>query len=524
MNLRGEFGWGRTQGKVWLIDSYPTTTTKIFHSILPPEHEVKKSFDFLLNELLTEKKRLKKGKEFLNFPLAVLQDPALWKSIKKFLKKGLSPFRAVERAFLRWENELKKLDERYLRLRIQDLADLRQRLAALLAGDRHAVMPDNPFVAVGKDLYVTELLRLQRFSLQGICLEAGNESAHGVMLAKSLGIPLAGRVKGLLKHVRSGDYVVLNKESVVIEHEAEARGHVVVMPAEVPRNVRSNQEFLTKDQVRITVRANLQLPEEIQRAKAFGAQGVGLFRTEFLWMHRPLSPEEEAEIYAGVIQAFSPDPVIFRLVDFGSDKGYEKISWPSENNPALGWRGLRVLLDQPELLKRQLQALFSAAGKETLHILLPMVRSLDEVNSFLKMVEPFQRKFPAKLHIGVMVETPSCAQLIDLLPKEIYFLSLGTNDLLQYFFAIDRLHPRMKANPLDPAFLRLLQEVVKKAIHCKKKISLCGEVAGDPRVLPMLLAVGLREFSVSIPKIPDVARHLRKISIKEAQRALKEKL
>lgn len=514
MILKGRFGFGAAEGEAWLLGTGPRIKARVRWDA--PEQALKNAVARLEKQLETEKARLSRGKEYLDFPLAILRDPELWSGLMSRLKKGTDLRLAVQETFQRWEKKFRKLGDPYLRLRAHDLADLKRRLLLLLEGDGKAEFPHKPFVAVAKDLFVTDLLELYRYPVKGICLEEGNETAHGVLLAKALGIPLAGGLGGLLKQVKKGDWISVDGPDVYVNETASHEiSHV---------QVKHTDRFVTRDGHEVTVRANLQLPEEIAAAQAVGAQGVGLFRTEFLWLSRPLSLKEEVEVYRSAIEVFKPFPVVFRLVDFGSDKPYPKLRWPEEKNPALGLRGLRLLLDRPTLLRRQLEALLRAAGKETLHLLLPMVRTSAEIREFLDEMSPIQRKHGCRVKLGIMVETPSSALMAGSLPREISFMSLGTNDLLQYFFAVDRINPQIEVDALDPLFVRFLHGVIREADKRGKSVSLCGELAGDPGSLPVLLGLGLRELSVSIPKIPVVAEALKEVSLRDAQKRIERML
>lgn len=490
MIIKGKFGSGFAEGKVWVLPDQKLGTHPNSLSAL------KTALEKLKKQLKGEQKRLGEKGEFLNFPLAMLQDPLLIRDLQ----------RDFDGAFRKWQKKLSDVDDPYLRLRAQDLTDLQRRLLALLSGERAIIPPKAPFILFAKNLYVTDLLHLRQFSLAGVALEEGNEASHAVMLAHALGIPVAGQISDLLKRAKGKRNAIVREGELFLDEEPSEKKRInsaSPVSKNIPR-VMARSEIAKGPHV--ILRANVQLPEEFEKAKSAGAQGIGLFRTEFLWISEIPSLKKETEIYRKAMEVSAPNPVIFRLADLGSDKASSNVSWPSETNPALGWRGLQILLDNRQILNQQLQALFEAAGNRELQILLPMVRSMEEIQQFLTVYNSYLKKYPARARLGIMVETPSAAAMIPHLPSEITFISLGTNDLLQYFFAIDRLHPVMKADALNPLFVEFLKRIIQSAKKARKKICLCGELAGDPKALSILLRLGLREFSLSISKIPEIRR------------------
>jgi len=298
--LKGKFGYGEGGGIAWLA---PLSEPRA------PERGGKHSFDDLKTlfhalekKLKSEKKKLTRGDEFLDFPIAVLNDPELWREIEMGMKIGKSSRAAVEETFQTWEDKFQRLDDPYLRSRGADLADLRRRVVSMLAGKSAPDAPREPFVAVAADLFVTDLLEWHRAPLRGICLEDGNESAHGVLLARALGIPVAGGVKGLLKRCKAGDAVAIRGRSVYLNE----RGESAVAARAGRVGGASPAVFATRSGAEVVVRANVQLPEEIEKAKAAGAKGVGLFRTEFLWISGTPSLADETNAYREAIMAFKP--------------------------------------------------------------------------------------------------------------------------------------------------------------------------------------------------------------------------
>jgi phosphotransferase system enzyme I (PtsP) len=479
---------------------------RFFSSKSSSFEDVKRIFLKLKRQFLSEKKALGKAGNFLDFPLAVLDDPELISEIQGLAKRGFDWPKAISKAFEKWEKKLKHASDAYLRLRAHDLSDLRKKILSLLENPKKEILPQEPFVALAHDFSVTNLLEWKKAPLQAIVLEKGNEASHGVLLARALGIPVVGGVKGILKTAQPGDFIQIQKKAIFVHPQKVELQNVEI------KNTTEKEEIIpplrTKDGNIIFLRANVQFPEEVEKAKRLGAHGIGLFRTEFLHLTHPLSLKEETEIYRTAIQSFEPHPVVFRLADFGSDKPFPKAKRFEEKNPALGWRGMQFLLDQPKFLRHQLKALCAAAGKEILHLLLPMVRSLNEIKEFFTLFAPIQKEYGTRVRVGIMVETPSSVFFLEKLPPSIKFISLGTNDLLQYFFAVDRLHPKIKANPLDPLFLEYLRTMIQKAKELGKSISLCGEIAGNPKAIPLLLSMGLFEFSVSVSKIQETAKAL----------------
>lgn len=509
-----------------------------------------------LNEAIGEVKREldsfrealeKLGKEeeaaIFSFQMGILNDPTILSAIDSSLSGGSSQEQAVVCAFSQWEEKIGSLADEVLRERSKDLQDLRERLLNALygrpsggKGDVLALQElpagrETAVIFAGSDLYPSRLVEW-REKMKGIILEKGTQTSHTSILARALKIPAVIKIDEALKWLQTGRMVLLNGST----------GEIILDPSESEvRAMKDRDETAAvKEEIAavrqrgegspVKILANLHFPHEAEKAIEYGADGIGLFRTEFLYMANPdFTPEEEESAYREVIQKISPGPVTFRLLDLGGDKRIPTLEWPREGNPALGWRGIRVLLDSPLLLQRQLGALLRAKAER---VMLPMVSTIEEVREFKEIFRMAYREIrggsQAKIvEIGIMVEVPSVALSIVHFAREVDFLSIGSNDLTQYLLARDReggwgSHPSDSADEEDhlflglhPAVLKVISSIARAGEKLHKGVSLCGSLGSDPLALPLLLGLGLKELSMEPEKIPIIRRVLGALPLKK---------
>ncbi len=469
--------------------------------------------------------------------LTMLEDPEIKKQTLELIREKQC---TAERAFSVTLKQTKKMFERieneYLRMRLSDVMDIEQQVLIRLAGGElralHALRSNT--VVVAHDLLPSEAVHLGRRLVKGLVTDGGGPTSHASIIARSLGLPTVVGTERASREIASGDLVIVDGDEGVVHAQPTA---------EVLRFYRGQQQrqsqrrralsahrglpACTRDDREIALMANIDAPEETGAAVENGARGVGMYRTELLYLgYRLPTEEEQFEAYARTAQAMAPHPVVIRTVDLGGDKLAHVLDAAPEDNPFLGWRGIRICLDIPELFKTQLRAALRAGTRGQVQLLLPMISSLDEVRQARALLEETRAElrragesFQEDCKLGIMVEVPSTALLADQFAGEVDFFSLGTNDLIQYTLAVDRGTGRVADlyDPFHPAVLKLIEMVVDSGQRHHLPVSICGELAGDPLAVPLLVGLGLDCLSLSPGRIPEVKEVIRAICLSEAR-------
>lgn len=477
--------------------------------------------------------------------LSILDDGDLTNHTVALMRQNLGAEKAFDIVMSEWRQHFARSSSPMLREKVGDLTDVHIRVLSLLLElpdhDPVDVPPGSNTILVTHDLTPSLTMQLDRNCIAGIATEAGTATAHVAILARSLGLPAVVGLRSALSALRGGEVAILDGADGTLliaptdDEVAEARQRVAdeAGRADVLREL-AHSEAITRDEHRLVVRANVDIPEEAVLAADSGARGVGLMRTEFLVVGRPTMPDEEEQYaaYARVVKAFAGEAVIIRTFDVGGDKlpvgGY-----PHEANPFLGWRAIRMCLDESELFKVQLRALMRAAVHGDLRIMLPLVVTVDEVRETRQLMsecveELAERRVPfrADVPLGVMVETPAAAVSCDTLVRDVDFFSIGSNDLVQYTLAVDRgnanLAPRF--TPFHPAVLRLMQQVQRTGAAHGLDVCVCGEMASQPLAVFALLGLGLRQLSVAPRAVADVKRVIRGVRAEVAADAVQAAL
>ncbi|MDE2487484.1 MAG: phosphoenolpyruvate--protein phosphotransferase [Alphaproteobacteria bacterium] len=447
------------------------------------------------------------------------------RSLEDAVRNGLTAEAAVERVRSEHRARLGQARDPYMRERLHDLEDLNDRLLRHLAGDGHVAreLPDNA-ILIARNLGPADLLEYDRTRLRGLLLEEGSAASHAAIVARALDIPCVGRLPGLRDHVSEGDPVIVDAET----GEAYLRPRTDVIKAIQSRmDVRAQRraEFarlretpaFTRDGAKITLLMNAGLDVDLDILGETGAEGIGLFRTEFQFMVAEEMPRGDAQtaLYSRVMDAAGDMPVTFRTLDLGGDKVLPYLEAEREDNPALGWRAIRMGLDRPALLRMQLRALINAARGRPLRIMFPLVASVDEFRTARAMVDHEVawaqrrgRKAPERLDVGAMVEAPAVIWHLDALLPMTDFVSVGTNDLMQYLFAADRGNPRVsdRYDPLSPPALRALEQIQRACAETGTPVSVCGEMAGRPLEAFALVALGFEALSMPPAGVGPVKR------------------
>ncbi len=471
-----------------------------------------------------------------------VEDPAIVEPAETAIRDaGRAAQSAISEALDAAARELDALDDPYLRARAADVRDVRQRVARLLAdaapaGDLSGI--DDGTVVVAEDLTPSDTVGLPRARVHGIVLAGGTPTAHAAILARGLGIPLVVGARGVLDVVALGEQIILDGDDGAVligpgaeELDAYERRDQTPHATSAAPDYREYPPVRTLDGQRIELLANASSVEEARLAVENGAEGIGLLRTEFVLValsgHDGSPPDEEAltAAYREIFAMMGGRPVVVRAMDAGGDKPLPFLDIERESNPFLGWRGIRVLLDRPDLFASQTRALLRAAPREAaVRLLLPMISGVDELVRARRLVEEVYRDagspLARPLQVGVMIEVPAAALIADALARVSDFFSLGTNDLIQYTLACDRGNPRVASlyQVAHPAVLRLIDTVVRAAHGAGRPVGVCGEAAGDPLGLPLLVGLGVDEVSVGPARLPEARRRLAALDTGAARR------
>lgn len=538
---RGVSG-GIAIGKALVLE---TRVTEVFRYSLPEtgvEAEVErfhKGLQHARSELLRIRSRA--GEKLGDDLAAIFDAHVLLLSDRSFLGRIEERIRgsrvnaewAVQKTAEELDNLFAHIDDSYLRERSEDLTDVSRHLLRSLQGFAHqdlgAVHGDS--VIVADDLTPSDAVRLGREQVRGFVIESGGSTSHTAIIARSLHIPAVSGVPGVTGMLTDDDPIILDGE----------QGRVILHPTEaVLQDYRQRQrdldrreremlatrelEATTRDGVHVHLMANIDLPEELDEVAAFGAAGIGLYRSEFLYIEKsPELPTEEEHLalYRRMVEMAAPHPAIIRTYDLGGRKLAREMMETHEDNPVLGLRGIRLTLARTEVFKPQLRALFRAGVYGDLWVMLPMVSTLDEIRRFRAYADEVVRElerdgleFRRDIRFGVMIEVPAAAMIADVLAREVDFFSIGTNDLIQYSLAVDRNNEHVADlyQPLHPAILRMLRFVIDSAREANIEVSLCGEMGGDLRYAPVLLGLGLRRMSMSPRRVPAIKTRIRDLS------------
>ncbi len=472
--------------------------------------------------------------------IAMLEDVELLDNVRALIRQNLGAEKAFDLVMADWRQSFARHAHLMLRERVADLTDVHIRVLSMLLGLGDYDPVDLPrgsnAILVTHDLTPSLTVQLDRGAISAIATDAGTRTSHVAILARSLGLPAVVGLRDATAQLRSGDRIILDGTlGVLVPNPSEAQ---IVAYGERARRDASDAEALqamvseepiTLDGVRVVLRANVDLPDEAESAASSGADGVGLMRTEFLVVGRATMPDEEEQFrsYQKVVCAFGGRPVVIRTFDVGGDKLPVGV-YATEANPFLGWRAIRVCLDEPELFKTQLRALMRAASFGDVRIMLPLVVTLDEVRAARKLLQEASDELTARgvehrrdVPLGVMIETPAAAIGADILAPEVAFFSIGTNDLVQYTLAVDRGNVNLASRftPLHPAVLRLIRSTVQAGTAAGLDVAVCGEMASQPLMAFALIGLGVRQLSVGAQSVAMVKRVIRGISVDVATAA-----
>lgn len=455
----------------------------------------------------------------------IIRDPELFNQVSRIIQtKHLPAAQAWHRVLQSYIELYKASGNPVMAERAADVEDAGNRVLSLLTGtpmDRPS--PDRPVILITDELSPSDAATLQPEYILGIVCERGSATSHSGIVLQSLGIPALIGVSGLLEEVHQGDPCILDADKAILYRNPDDELRTAMQRKlenwqELRRQAEAGKSgsVFTPNGEPVQVLANVSEPAQVAAALEQGAEGIGLYRTEFLFMGRDKAPDEDEqyEVYREAVRLMEGKPVIFRTIDIGGDKPVDYLSIEKEENPFLGWRGIRFSLDKPEVFRAQIRAMLRASAHGPIHIMFPMIAELDEWKQARAMVLEEQEKLGVDtkgIRLGLMIEVPAAAIRIQDFLEEADFVSIGTNDLTQYIMATDRTNTRVaaRASYTKPAVTDLIASVIKACNERQIPVSLCGEMARDTEVTPLLLEMGLRRFSMSPNGIPEFKLHLK---------------
>lgn len=470
--------------------------------------------------------------------IMLLEDEELEQEIIALIKdKHMTADAAAHEVIEGQATALEELDDEYLKERAADVRDIGKRLLRNILGlaiiDLSAIQEE--VILVAADLTPSETAQLNLQKVLGFITDAGGRTSHTSIMARSLELPAIVGTGSVTAQVKNGDYLILdavnnqvyvNPTNDVIEQLRAVQEQVATEKAELAKL--KDLPAITLDGHQVEVCANIGTVRDVEGAERNGAEGVGLYRTEFLFMDRDALPTEEEQFaaYKAVAEACGSQAVIVRTMDIGGDKELPYMNFPKEENPFLGWRAVRIAMDRKEILRDQVRAILRASAFSKLRIMFPMIISVEEVRALRKEIEIYKQElrdegkaFDESIEIGVMVETPAAATIARHLAKEVDFFSIGTNDLTQYTLAVDRGNDMISHlyQPMSPSVLNLIKQVIDASHAEGKWTGMCGELAGDERATLLLLGMGLDEFSMSAISIPRIKKIIRNTNFEDAK-------
>lgn len=485
------------------------------------------------------------GARIFDAHLLVLEDRTLIEEVITQLKKEQKHVAYIFSCVLqKYLKVFSKIEDEYLKERVTDINDIGKRVLRNLLGKKKFSLDNlkEEVIVVSHDLSPSETAAMHKKNVGAFVTDIGTKTSHTAIMAKSLEIPAVVGLEKATKEIKNGEILIVDGLSGVVIINPDEKTIANYKKEEKKLSDLSKKYLslkdlpsLTKDGRKIEVIANIELPDEIPTIRDHGAEGIGLYRTEFFYMNRDGLPTEEEhfEAYKYVAQSMKPFPVIIRTLDLGGDKFISDLNVPADMFPFLGWRAIRFCLARPDIFKTQLRAILRASAYGNLKLMYPMISGIEELRQANALLEEAKKEllhknipFNKDIKVGVMIEVPSAALTADILAKEADFFSIGTNDLIQYSLAVDRTNEKVAYlyEPAHPAMLRMIKNVIEAGHNNGISVGMCGEMAAEPIFALLLLGLGLDEFSMPSVIIPEIKEMIRNITTKEARAITEEAL
>ncbi|KEI16596.1 phosphoenolpyruvate--protein phosphotransferase [Clostridium haemolyticum] len=504
---------------------------KFNSALLKSREDLQKIHDNVLKDIGKDKA------EIFQAHLMILNDPELINPTISKIETGLNAEFAFQEVTTQMIQIFESIEDEYLKERAADVRDVSKRVLTYLLGKEVtdvSILPED-VILIAEDLTPSVTASMDKSKVKGFLTNIGGKTSHTSIMAKTLEIPAIVGLEDITDRVKNGDIIAFNGKTgeIIINPNLQELDRYKEEKINFENYKKEIKELIgkkstTKDGKTVELAGNIGTPDDIDGLLVNDAEGVGLFRTEFLYMNRNEIPseDEQYEAYKKVLEAMNNKPVIIRTLDIGGDKEVPYMHLPKESNPFLGYRAIRLCLDRKDLFITQLRALLRASIHGKLRIMFPMISSLEELLQAKHILNETKEalikegiKVSDNIEVGMMIEVPSAAIISDILAKHVDFFSIGTNDLIQYTTAVDRINEKISYlyTPMNPAVLRLIKLVIDNAHKAGIWAGMCGEVAGDERLIPVLLGMGLDEFSMSAISILPARRLISSLSLKEAE-------
>jgi phosphotransferase system enzyme I (PtsI) len=542
---------GIITGKAHLIDR---SRVKILYQYLISDQQVNKEVERFKDALNAAKdqiihlknrmpEQIKRHSFILDSHLMIMDDSMFFNAtINGILSEKINAEWALKKSVQNIESLFSQIDDPYIKERIVDVEYVAERVLRNLAGKEQESLYEisERVIIVAHELSPADTSSINIGKVMGFITDVGGRTSHAAIIAQSLKIPAVVGLESVTRQVQEGTLLIVdgNTGEVIIDPDDD----LIIDYQEKQLNQEKFESSIirlshlpaeTKDRHLISVRANIEFLEEVATAKDHGAEGIGLYRTEFHYLRSQGLPTEDElfEDYKEVAEIIAPNPVTIRTLDLGGDRFSSELSWTKETNPALGLRAIRFCLQQPKMFRSQLRAILRASAFGNIQVMFPMISGLQELLDARKMLKEVMAELDQEgvpcdrnIKVGLMIEVPSAVTVADILAKHADFFSIGTNDLIQYALAIDRVnaHVAFMYQPFHPAILRMILQVIKAAKQAGIKVALCGEMAGDPLCTSVLLAMGIDELSLNAGGIPMIKKMIRSLSLDQAKTDLRK--